>query len=226
MTPHRAPLISAIALVAVAGCSAAAPAHPAIPPNPAAAPTVEPTPVDPVPFETADPVADPTADPAAEPTAQPSAGGVTGGSLDFAVAHAGRGAIRATVKDPAAKSWRLVVAGTGSHAGDRWIIEVDTGDMGPVVAASETINGHEGEAIELAGLETGDVTGRVCATQLPVCLEASTFRLPEGDGRVAATLVATDVAARLTVAGGHAAWPGEPFILGPWTSAVAVPWQG
>jgi hypothetical protein len=207
MTPPRAPaaIATAITIVLVAGCSAAGQVTHATP-----------SPLPSTPAATNEPAPSATTPPASTPpaTANP----------DLAVERAGRGAIRATVTDAAAKSWRLVVAGTGSHAGDRWTIEVDTGDMGPVVAASETINGHEGEAVELATLEEGGANGRICATRLPVCLDAATFRLPQGDGSVAATLVATDAAAPLTIAGGHAAWPSEPFVLGPWTTTDAVPW--
>ena len=209
MTPLRTPVATAtataITVLLVAGCSAAGQAtHP----SPSLAPSTPPATIEPAPSATTPPATSPSA------TANP----------DLAVERAGRGAIRATVTDAAAKSWRLVVAGTGSHAGDRWTIEVDTGDMGPVVAASETINGHEGEAVELATLEAGGTSGRICATRLPVCLDAGTFRLPQGDGRVAATLVATDAAAHLTIAGEHATWPSEPFVLGPWTTTDAVPW--
>lgn len=196
-------IAGSFAILLVAGCTAAGQTtHATSSPTPSAtiAPsaTIEPTPPASTPPATANP--------------------------DLAVERAGRGAIRATVTDAAAKSWRLVVAGTGTHAGDRWIIEVDTGDTGPVVAASETINGHEGEAVELATLEAGGTSGRICATRLPVCLDAATFRLPQGDGRLAATLVATDAAAHLTIAGEHATWPSEPFVLGPWTATDAVPW--
>ncbi len=206
MSTLRTSAIGIAALLAVAGCSAAAPSSPSAGArsSPSTAPVATPM---------------PTVRPSAPaPSATPNAA--------LAIERAGRHAIRATVTDLDAKSWRLVVEGTGAHRGDRWIIEVDTGDVGPVVAARETINGHEGEAVEIVELETGTAHGRVCATRLPVCLDAATFRLPQGDGTLAATLVVTDAAAKLTISGAHATWDGEPFVLGPWTATDPVPWLG
>jgi hypothetical protein len=205
MSSLRTFVIGLAALLVVAGCSPAAPTTPAARPAPTTATSAAP----------------PT------PSAVPSAGAPSATpNAALAIERTGRNTIRATVTGPGARSWRLVVAGIGAHRGDRWIIEVDTGDIGPVVAASETINGHEGEAVEISELETGAARGRVCATRLPVCLDAATFRLPQGDGALAATLVATDAAAKLTISGGHATWDGEPFVLGPWTTTDPVPWQG
>ena len=134
-------------------------------------------------------------------------------------------AIRATLEDPAAKAWRLTVAGTGELDGDRWVITVDTGDVGPSITATEYVDGEEVDTMDLAGYLDGTAAAGGCHSRLPVCLDSSGFRLPaDGDGTFAVTLHLPDAGTPLLVTGATATWDGEPFLLGPWTETEPFPW--
>ena len=64
-----------------------------------------------------------------------------------------------------------------------------------------------------------------CHHTLNVCIDSSSFRFSDdGTGRLRIRIQMPDPAAgRLLVTGGTAGWPGEPFILGPWTDQ-SFPW--
>ena len=99
--------------------------------------------------------------------------------------------------------------------------------MAPSITTLETVNGVAGDPQEQPGLEAGAATGRVCATSLPVCVNAASVRLPDqGNGTLTLELTRLEASADLSVTGGTAAWPSEPFVLGPWTTTEAFPWGG
>jgi hypothetical protein len=148
------------------------------------------------------------------------------GTPELSIEPAGAQAIRVTLADPAAKAWRVVVTGTGSRAADRWVVEVETGDVGPAITTTDTIAGTAGEPQEQPGLEAGDARARICSTVLPVCIVAATVVLPDaGNGTLVLELVRTDAATALGVAAATAGWPADPFVLGPWTTTEAFPWE-
>lgn len=165
--------------------------------------------------------------PAPLPASQPDTGDVAGASTgpELSIEPFGTDTIAATVTDPAAKAWRFVVAGTGDRSGDQWVLQVETGDVGPVVTSIETVGGLTREPVDRTSLVDGSPAARVCSVVLPVCVEAIGLRLPQdGDGTLLARLVVTDPAVPLAVTGATATWAGEPFVLGPWTSTAAFPW--
>ena len=90
--------------------------------------------------------------------------------------------IVATIKDPDAKAWRLVVSGTGALGGERWEIVVETGDTGPVITATEIRGGEVADVLDLTGFYDGSAAAGGCHSTLPVCLDSDGFRVPEGDG--------------------------------------------
>lgn len=209
-------VLAAAVAFALAGCSAAghAPAASALPP------TSEPA-------ATLTPVAAPTT---ALPTASAPIGdtgnvGAAGGPI-ISVEPLRTLAIRVTLADLDAKAWRVTVAGTGAAAQDRWTLTVETGDVAPAVTTTETLGGVDGEAREQVGLESGARTGRICSVSVPVCLQAATVVLPsDGNGTLVLELTRTDTATSLRVTGATATWPAEPFIVGPWTTTEAFPWE-
>ena len=217
MAPRVAPLLTAsIALVIVAACGGASAV--AAPPAPSAAPMATPA---------LSPRPAPTAVPAPAATPVPYSGNVDGGGTvpELTIEPVSAQAIRASITDPAAKAWRLVVAGVGLRAGDRWEIQVETGDVGPSITATEIRDGKVVDVMDLSGFADGTAAAGGCHGTLPVCLDSDGFRLPQnGDGTFSVRLAVTDPAIPLTVIGQTASWPGEPFILGPWTSTDPFPW--
>jgi hypothetical protein len=219
MLTRVAPVLAAsLALVAVVACGSSlapvtSPAT-AVPPTPV--PTVRPA---------------PSATPAATPlvTTPPDAGNVDGGGTapELTIELVDPTTISAQIADPAAKAWRLVVAGVGSRAGDRWEIVVETGDVGPTILATEIRDGRVADQMDLSGFADGTAAAGGCHATLPVCISSDGFRLPQdGDGTFAVHLTLPEPGTPLTITGGTATWPGEPFVLGPWTNTEAFPWNG
>jgi hypothetical protein len=132
--------------------------------------------------------------------------------------------IQATIEDPEAKAWRLVVAGTGELGGDRWEIMVETGDVGPDITATEVRGGAVVDVLDLTGFWDGTAAAGGCHASLPVCLGSDGFRVPEGDGIFSVRLDLPEAQVPLLIRGGTADWPGEPFILGDWRDTDAFPW--
>jgi hypothetical protein len=229
-------LLAALAMLAVAACSAAAPAASssggpsfapvaqAPDPTPIVTPTLVPDPVDPV----VDPVVDPAPDPVDTPTATPpDTGDVDGatGALDMTVEAVSADSIQVTLVDPRAKAWRLVVSGTGDLATDRWEILVETGDVEPLITATEFRNDRIVDTMDLTGFGDGTAAAGGCRPLLGVCLDSDGFTLPaDGNGTFAARLTLQGPTHPLSVRGGTAGWPSEPFVLGPWTDTEAFPW--
>lgn len=207
MSARLVPALVATAALLVTGCTGAAPSQS----QPA---TVQPVPT-PV---TATPVIpDPT----------PIIGDVVGGhgGPQLTVEPLGGDAMEVTLRDPAAKAWRLTVAGTGDHSDDRWEILVETGDTGPAITATEVVNGDVTDVMDLSGFFDGTAAAGGCHATLPVCLDSDGFTLPaDGDGHFSIRLHLPDAHTPLVVRGGSAAWTGEPFVLGPWREADPFPW--
>lgn len=136
-----------------------------------------------------------------------------------------RNGIRVTLVDRSAKAWRVVVAGTGQLANDRLEIMVETGDVAPSITATEIRDGHVVSVMDLSPFGDPTAAAGGCHATLGVCLDTDSFRLPRnGNGRLAVELTREDDTTTMTITGGTAGWPGEPFILGPWTDTDAFPW--
>jgi hypothetical protein len=180
----------------------------------------------PVPAPSIRPVAVPPASPAVQ-TPRPDEGNVDKVRYpELTVEPRGSDSIQVTLEDPHAKAWRLVVAGTLALADDRLELLVETGDVSPSISATEVQVGRTVDVMDLSGYADGTATAGGCHRTLPVCIDSGGFRLPsQGDGILRVRLTITDPAASLTVTGGTATWPGEPFILGPWTDTEPFPWS-
>ena len=222
MSPRRAPVLAAsLALVVVTACGVSAAVHPATPWSalPTRAASIAPAPTSvPVPVLIPAPVA----------TASPDAGNVDGGRSgpELTVEMVDAQTIRVTLEDPAAKAWRLVVAGVGERAGDRWEILVETGDVGPAITATEVRDGRVVDVMDLSGFADGTAAAGGCHGTLSVCLASDGFRLPhDGDGRFSVQMVLPEPGTPITLTGGTATWPGEPFVLSPWTDTEPFPWN-
>ncbi len=134
--------------------------------------------------------------------------------------------VRATIEDSDARAWRLVVAGVGVRAVDRLEIVVETGDVAPSITATEIHDGRIVGVMDLSGFGDPTAAAGGCHATLHVCIDSDVFRLPtDGDGRLTVTLTRMDDTSPLTIVGGTAGWPGEPFILGPWNDTEAFPWD-
>ena len=80
--------------------------------------------------------------------------------------------------------------------------------------------------MEQPSLEMGATTGKVCSASLPMCVRLASVQLPHGgNGILVLALTRTDPAAAMSVAGATARWPTDPFVLGPWTTTEAFPWD-
>jgi hypothetical protein len=217
MIPRSAPIISAvIALLVVAACAGSAVTPAATPAVPSAPTGMAP---DPTPIVTQRPTI-------ATPDATPIIGGVDGaaGGPELTIEAVDEDTVRATLVDPSAKAWRVVVTGTGELGGDRWEIAVETGDVAPVITATEVRDGEVVDVLDLSGFFDGTAAAGGCHSALPVCLDSNGFRLPEGDGRFSVLLDLPEAQVPLVIRGGTARWDGEPFILGDWTETEAFPW--
>jgi len=215
MSPRFVPLITAaLASIVVAACVASGGV-------PSATAPVTPTPT-PIPRATPRPTV--PAPPIETPS--PDSGDVdeTGGPL-LSVELLEADTIRATLEDKDAKAWRLVVEGVGDRAGDRFEIVVETGDVRPSITATEIRSGTVVDVMDLSAFADGTAAAGGCHGTLPVCLDSDGFRLPtDGDGTFSVRLTLLDPATPLRLTGATATWPGEPFLLGPWTETEAFPW--
>jgi hypothetical protein len=227
MSTRFAPLAVAL-LILLAAAACAAPT--AVAPSPVAPVAVAPTPPlpTPTPVPTTDAPTPPVTGP--DPTSTPNAGQVDGsgnGPL-LTVEFPGDRLVDVTLEDAAARAWRVVVAGTGALAGDRFEIVVEAGDVGPVISATEVRGGDVVDTIDLSfyGEDTAAAGG--CHRTLNVCVDSSSFTFADdGTGRLRTRLNMPDPAnGALTITGGTAGWPAEPFVLGPWSDTEAFAWGG
>ncbi len=215
MIPPRTSLIAAsIAVFVVAGC-AATPVAPATPITVSSPNLATPIPT-PVPVSSATPTATPPVD----------EGNVDGDVYpELAVEAIDASTLRLTLDDPAAKAWRLVIAGTGGLAFDRLEIEVVTSDVAPLITAREIRDSEVVSEMDLSAFVDRTAAAGGCHATLGVCIGSDGFRLPhKGNGRFAMRLDILDAAGPLTITGGTAGWPGEPFVLGPWANTDPFTW--
>ena len=226
MLPRFAPVAAALVLLVVAACAAPT----AGVPSPVAPVAVAPTPAlpTPTPVPTTDAPTPPLTGPT--PTSTPNAGQVDGSGAGprLTVEFPGDRLVDVTLDDAEARAWRVVVAGTGALAEDRFEIVVEAGDVGPVITATEVRGGAVVDAIDLSfyGEETAAAGG--CHRTLEVCVDSSSFTFADdGTGRLRTRLTMPDPSrGALMITGGTAGWPGEPFVLGPWSATEAFPWGG
>jgi hypothetical protein len=219
MSPRFAPIAAAIVLLVAAACAGPT----AVTPAPVA---LQPTAPTPTPVPMTDAPTPPVTGPA--PTETPNAGAVDGsgdGPL-LTVEFPGERLVDVTLEDAEARAWRVVVAGTGDLDGDRFDIVVETGDTGPVIAATAVQGGEPVDVIDLSfyGEETAAAGG--CHRTLDVCVDSTSFTFADdGTGRLRIRLLMPAPAhSALTITGGTAAWPDEPFVLGPWSDTEAFAW--
>lgn len=169
-----------------------------------------------------------TSDPEIPPRSTPPVTGGVNGALDrpeLTIERVGAETVQATILDPDAKAWRLVIAGSGEFGGERWEIAVETGDVGPVITATEVRGGREVDVMDLTGFADGTAAAGGCHSVLPVCLGSDGFRLPsDGDGRFSLRLELPQSPMPLVIRGGTARWDGEPFVLGPWHDTQVFQW--
>ena len=220
MSPRFAPaIVASLALILVAGCAGAAPSAPSAPSPSAPAGPVGHAP-DPTPF----PGAERT--PAPEPVETPITGDVDGAKdgPELVIEPVDDDTVAATIEDPEAKAWRLVVAGTGDLGAERWEITVETGDIMPIVTATEFRDGEVVDVMDLTGFVDGTAAAGGCHSTLPVCIDSDGFRLPDGDGLFSVRLDLPEAQVPLVIRGGTATWDGEPFILGAWRDTEPFPW--
>ncbi len=208
-------LATSLVLVAVAACSGAS--STTVPSTPAPSVAHGPVPT---------PVAVPSQPAAPAPTSTPIIGGVDGdaGGPELTIETRDADTIVATLSDPEAKAWRVVVSGTGELGGERWEIVVETGDTGPVITATEISGGEVVDVLDLTGFYDGTAAAGGCHSSLPVCLDSDGFRVPEGDGLFSVRLDLPEAQVPLVIRGGAAAWDGEPFVLGDWHDTEAFAW--
>ena len=227
MSARFATLAAFLVLLVVGGCAAPV----AVAPTPVGPEALAPTP--PAPTPTPVPATEaptPALTGAAAPTATPNAGQVDGsdGGPQLTVEFPGDRLVDVTLEDAAARAWRIVVAGTGALVGDRFEIVVEAGDVGPVITATEVRGGEVVDTIDLSfyGEDTAAAGG--CHRTLGVCVDSSSFTFADdGTGRLRTRLNMPDPASGvLMITGGTAGWPGEPFVLGPWSDTEAFAWGG
>jgi hypothetical protein len=226
MSPRFAPIATALVLLVVAACAAPI----AVAPSAAAPVAMAPTPAlpTPTPVPTNDAPTPPLTGPT--PTSAPNAGQVDGSGAgpQLTVEFPADRLVDVTLEDAEARAWRVVVAGTEELAEDRFEIVVEAGDVGPVITATEIRGGEVGDAIDLSfyGEDTAAAGG--CHRTLEVCVDSSSFTFADdGTGRLRTRLNMPDPSSGvLTITGGTAGWPGEPFVLGPWSATEAFAWGG
>jgi hypothetical protein len=226
MSTRFAPAIAAtIAILAVAACSGTVAPAPAVTAAPSAPLGHAPNPT-PVPVPPAATPEGGSGQPSEEPTEQPNTGEVdgSGGGPQLTVVAVDEDTIQATIDDPAAKAWRLVIAGTGERGSDRWEIRVETGDVGPAISATEVVDGKVVDEMDLSGFGDGTAAAGGCHSTLAVCLDSDGFKVPDGDGSFSLRLDLPQGQVPLLLRGGTARWDGEPFILGAWHDTTAFSW--
>jgi hypothetical protein len=158
-------------------------------------------------------------------TATPNSGNLDGGYPELSIVLPEPDAIEVSLEDPNARAWLLTIAGAGDGRADRLEIYVETGDVTLMVEMREVRDGVAVDTVDLAGLDgvAGGAAGG-CHGTLPVCISSDgvTFAA-DGSGIVSITLELPE-SAPLVITGATAGWPGEPFVLGPWTQTEPFPW--
>jgi len=214
MSPRIATAVAASLLLALAaGC--AAPGAPAADPSasPSPSPSVAPRPSQPEPT-----IAPPS----------PNAGDVDAGDAPLlTIELEGPDAIRATLEDPTAAAWGIVVSGVGDLAGDRFELLVETGAAGPTIRAIEVQDGDVVDTMDLSAFVDGSAVAGGCHRRLPVCVDSAGFRIPVDDAAafsVRLALPEPGVPMRITGATAHRV--SGSGALGAWTETATFPWAG
>lgn len=211
-------LTAAVVLVAAVACAGTTVSPGS--PSPLTAPMVAPTPT---------PVPAPTRIPDPISTPPPNTGDVGGQpGAELSVELSGSDRLDVTLEDAEAEAWRVVVAGTGAMVDDRLEVVVEAGDVGLVITATEIQRGELVDTIDLSNYVDDTAAAGGCHRTLNVCIDSSSFRFSDdGTGRLRIRLqMAKPSAGPMVVTGGTAGWPGEPFILGPWTDTAPFTWGG
>jgi hypothetical protein len=218
LTPVRAPiLLAAVVLLVVAACASSAVAP--TPAPPAAGPVAT------VPAPTPIPTTKPA--PAVTPPATPVDEGNVEGDVfpELTVETLDSDTLRVTLEDPGAKAWQLEVAGSGDTQFDKLRIEVVTSDVEPVITVTELVDSEVVDTADLSGYGQTAAAGG-CHPTLGVCFGSDAMRLPhKGNGRLVVKLFVGDATGPLSITGSTATWPGEPFVLGPWTDTETFSWS-
>jgi hypothetical protein len=227
MSARFAPLAAAFVALLVVACATPPPVDPtpvppaASSPSPVAVAAPTPTPV-PLGGERTPPATGPT------PTPTANAGDVDGwgNGPALTVEFPGDRLLDVTLEDASAKAWRVVVAGTGDLAKDRFEVVVEAGDVGPVINATEIQGGEVVDVIDLSFFDDETAAAGGCHRTLGVCVDSTSFTFADdGTGRLRVRLNTPKPSdASFVITGGTAGWPGEPFVLGPWSDTEAFPW--
>ena len=98
-----------------------------------------------------------------------------------------------------------------------------TSDVEPLIPAREIRDSEVVDEMDLS-LYGGLGAAGGCHANLHVCVDSNGFRLPEdGNGRFRMRLSVADAVGPLAITGSTAGWPGEPFVLGPWSTPTPSP---
>ena len=160
--------------------------------------------------------------------ASPDDGNVDGVALPGADGRARRRrthpAARSRIRPPrpGASSWRgrrRAAPATGSS------IEVETGDVGPLITATEVRDGRVVDEMDLSGFADGTAAAGGCHAHAAGVHRLG--RVPPA-GRTATAVLGPPLRDRRAPAADRspaapAAWPGEPFVLGPWIDTEPFP---
>ena len=153
--------------------------------------------------------------PLPSPTASPAIGNVDSEYPELSVEQTDETYL-VTVTDPAAKAWQVVVAGAGATAADRLELVVEVGDTAPGATVRFIVDGILRDTLELGsmiGVATAASGG--CHPTLEICVSSGDITIDPATGTLRVRL--EDLAGHVVaIRGATAAWPGEPFILGPW----------
>ena len=220
MSARFAPLAAALVFLVAPRCAAPtavapSPAPPqALAPTPATAPT--PTPVS----RTEAPT--PPLTGATRPRSTPARSTARVAGRCSASSSRATGPVDVTLEDAAARAWRVVVAGTGglfSGTGSRSSSRRATSDRSSRRRRSVDGRARRRHRPHFYGEDTA-AAGELPRT-LDVCVDSSSFTFADdGTGRLRIRLNMPDPASgALTITGGTAGWPAEPFVLGPWSDA-------
>jgi hypothetical protein len=161
------------------------------------------------------------------PTSSPTDGnlgdvdGVQEGRPELIVEGAGDQRLLISVTDPTAKAWRIVV--TRRDTEDRMELIVESGDIVHGIRVDEIIDGEVVGSDELTHMP-GDPTVAAggCHPTVQVCWASYDISLPGPDGTLSVVLGFPDPTVQVSITGGSADWPGEPFILGPWRDSLPL----
>ncbi len=187
--------------------------------NPAAVP--DPSPFTPTPTTPSTPVTDDVSDPTDDPDDAAGPGSPHEGHGDVEPSFPElsieiEDGYLVSVTDPAAKAWRIAVAGTATRSNHRVEVIVEVGDTAPGATVRFELDGQLLDVLELGsmiGANTAASGG--CHPTLGVCVSSADIDI---DGESGTLTVRFEMLGDgpISIEGATAGWPEEPFILGPW----------